>query len=98
MGDELQDKLKELQKTFESAGNAGGMGGVLAALASSGLTDVDQEQLQKELMRHQAPLAPQISAIVEQLKYQKSLIPSHIIGPLIDSVKQRINTELDKLK
>ena len=94
---ELQDKLKDVAKAFEGAQGGGGMAGVLAALASSGLTDVNQEQVQKELMRHQAPLAPIIASMVEVLKYQKSLIPRHVIGPLINSVKERICSELDKI-
>lgn len=71
------------------------MQNMIAQLAQA---DVNQEQLAKELLRHQTPLAFQVSALIEQLKYQKSLIPSHIVEPLIDSIKAYVNKELDALK
>lgn len=69
----------------------------LAELLKAG-TDVNMEQLQKELLRHQRPLAIQVQALVEMLRYQKSLIPQHIIEPLIESMKEYIIRELDSLK
>lgn len=69
----------------------------LAELLKAG-TDVDMEQLQKQLLRHQKPLAMQIHALLEMLQYQKSLIPQHLIEPLIESMKKYIITELDSLK
>ncbi len=69
----------------------------LAELLKAG-TDVNVEQLKKELLRHQRPLAIQMQALVEMLQYQKSLIPQHIIEPLIESMKQYIITELDAIK
>lgn len=69
----------------------------LAALLQTG-NDVDEEQLAKELMRHQAPVVYQVRSLIETLRYQKSLIPQHVIGPLIEAVRQKINKELDALK
>lgn len=69
----------------------------IAKLAQEG-GEVNTEQLQKELARHQRPLAGAINSLLLMLEYQKSLIPQHIIEPLIESVKEHINTELDKLK
>lgn len=69
----------------------------LAALLQAG-SEVDPEQLQKELMRHQTPVVYQVRSLIETLKYQKSLIPNHVIGPLIEAVRQKINKELDALK
>lgn len=59
--------------------------------------DVNIEQLKKELLRHQLPVASQVQAMVTILKYQKSLIPAHVIGPLIESVKEYVIKELDKI-
>lgn len=69
----------------------------LAQLLQAG-TEVNMEQLEKELFRHQMPAAIQVKALVEILKYQKSLIPQHVIEPLIESVKAHVIKELDALK
>ena len=69
----------------------------LAALLQNA-NDVNPEQLQKELYRHQMPVVLQVKALIETLKYQKSLIPNHVIGPLIELVKVHLNKELDALK
>lgn len=73
------------------------MQNMLSSLVQSG-AEVNKEQLAKELLRHQTPLAFQVSALIEQLKYQKSLIPQHVVEPLIDSIKEYVNKELDALK
>ena len=70
--------------------------GALGALA--GADEVRPEQLKKQLLRHQIPVAAQVEALVQILAYQKSLIPNHIINPLIDSVIQHVTTELTNLK
>ena len=44
------------------------------------------------------PVVLQVKALIETLKYQKSLIPNHVIGPLIELVKVHLNKELDALK
>lgn len=69
----------------------------IAKLAQEG-GEVNVEQLKKELARHQRPLAGVITSLLAVLQYQKSLIPQHIIDPLIESVKEHIISELDKLK
>lgn len=74
------------------------MQNMIGELAKSGLADVNVEQLKKELLRHQKPLAFQIDALVAQLEYQKSLIPQHVVDPLIESVKNHLIKQLDKLK
>ena len=71
------------------------MMGALGALAD---TEVSTEQMQKQLIRHQIPVAAQVESLVQMLAYQKSLIPQHVINPLIDSVIQHITSELTKLK
>lgn len=71
------------------------MMGALGALAD---TEVSTEQMQKQLIRHQIPVAAQVESLVQMLVYQKSLIPQHVINPLIDSVIQHITSELTKLK
>jgi hypothetical protein len=60
--------------------------------------DILIQQFQEELMVHQTPLVFQVKALVEMLNYQKSLIPEHIMEPLIDCVKDHINKQLDALK
>ena len=70
--------------------------GALGALA--GADEVRPDQLKKQIIRHQIPIAAQVEALVQILAYQKSLIPEHIINPLIDSVIQHVTTELNNLK
>lgn len=70
--------------------------GLAALLQNAG--EVNPEQLAKELYRHQMPVVFQVRALIETLKYQKSLIPQHVIGPLIDCVKEQVNRQLDALK
>lgn len=72
------------------------MMGALGALA--GADEVRPDQLKKQLLRHQIPVAAQVEALVQILAYQKSLIPEHVINPLIDSVIQHVTTELTNLK
>lgn len=72
------------------------MMGALGALA--GADEVRPDQLKKQLLRHQIPVAAQVEALVQVLAYQKSLIPEHVINPLIDSVIQHVTTELNNLK
>ena len=79
-----QDNIKELLKDINKLAQDGG--------------EVNVEQLKKELARHQRPLAGVITSLLAVLQYQKSLIPQHIIDPLIESVKEHIISELDKLK
>ena len=59
---------------------------------------LNEEQLRKELLRHQLPLAGIVNSLIQVLKYQKSLIPNHIINPLITSLQEYINKELETLK
>lgn len=72
------------------------MMGALGALA--GADEVRPDQLKKQLLRHQIPVAAQVEALVQILAYQKSLIPEHVINPLIDSVIQHVTIELNNLK
>ena len=59
---------------------------------------LNEEQLRKELLRHQLPLAGIVNSLIQVLKYQKSLIPNHVINPLITSLQEYINKELETLK
>lgn len=70
--------------------------GALGALAN--MNEVSHDQLQKQLLRHQLPIARQVEALASILAYQKSLIPEHLINPLIDSVIQHVTNSLNELK
>ena len=70
--------------------------GALGALAN--MNEVSHDQLQKQLLRHQIPIATQVESLIQILKYQKSLIPEHLINPLIDSVINHVTTGLNNLK
>ena len=67
----------------------------LGALAND---EVTSEQLQKQLLRHQVPMAVQVESLVQLIEYQKSFIPQHLVNPLIDSVIKHVCSSLDKLK
>lgn len=75
------------------------MGAQLAGLAAlAGADEVKPDQLKKQLLRHQIPVAVQVESLVQLLTYQKSLIPQHLVNPLIDNVIQHVAGELSKLK
>lgn len=75
------------------------MGAQMAGLAAlAGADEVRPDQLKKQLLRHQIPVAVQVEALAQLIAYQKSLIPQHIVNPLIDSVIQHVASELNKLK
>lgn len=58
---------------------------------------IDIDNLKKQIFRHQVPVACQVSALVEMLKYQKSLMPDHLVKPFLDSVKEYVMKELEQL-
>lgn len=75
------------------------MMGALGALGAMMETnEVSHDQLQKQLLRHQIPIAKQVEAIAEIIAYQRSLIPEHLVNPLIDSTIQYITNGLNSLK
>ena len=73
------------------------MHNMIAELAKSELTDVDVENLKKQLLRYQQPVAFQVTALVQLIEYQKSLLPQHLVEPFIDSIKDYINKSLSNI-
>ena len=58
----------------------------------------DLKNLQKQLDRHIDPLTYMVGALIKQIQYMKDLIPQHIVNPLIEQVREMVNTMLDNLK
>lgn len=57
----------------------------------------DPDKLKEQILRHQKPIAFMVMALVEQLKYEKSLMPDHLFEPFMNSTKEYIMKELDVL-
>lgn len=91
---DIKEQLEALQDKLGNGQNMEGMAGLISQLAAD---EVNPENLKKQLLRHQTPLAFQISSIVELLKYQISIIPDHLRQPLAESVIAYFNSEVEKL-
>lgn len=76
------------------------MAGAFQALSmlADAETNMDPEQLQKQLLKHQIPIAMQVESLVKLLEYQKSLIPKHLINPLIDSTLKLLVMKFTQIK
>lgn len=77
--------------------NMGDMQGLISQLAQAELSEQDMENLKKQIRRHQIPIVFQVNALIELIKYQKSIIPQHLVEPLVDSVKTYIMKELENI-
>lgn len=70
---------------------------MIADLAKNELTDVDVENLRKQLLRHQQPVVFQVAALIQLIEYQKSLFPQYLVEPYIDTIKDYINKSLSNI-
>lgn len=73
------------------------MQNIISQLANQELSEQDLQNLQKQLLRHQKPIVFQVTALMELIAYEKSIIPQHLHAALISSIKEYILREIEKL-
>lgn len=51
-----------------------------------------------ELLRHQEPISASMKALIKLLEYEKRSLPMDVFNAMIDSLKQNLIQNLDRLK